>query len=60
MALVVQVDPVAVREDPADRAGLEDLADFRVDREDQEDVAVEGVAEVLQAVEHLIRRKSLK
>jgi len=27
---------------------------------DREDVAVEGVAGVLQAVEHLTRRKSLK
>ena len=61
MALVVQVDPVVVREDPAD---LEDSVDFPVVRVVQaagrEDVAVEGVAGVLQAVEHLTRRKSLK
>ena len=61
VALVVQVDPVVVREDPAD---LEDSVDFPVVRVVQaagrEDVAVEGVAGVLQAVEHLTRRKSLK
>ena len=63
MALVVQVDPVVVREDSADRAGQEDSVDFPVVRVVQavrEDVAEEGVAEVLQAVEHLTRRKSLK
>lgn len=58
---MVQVDPVVVREDPAD---LEDSVDFPVVRVVQaagrEDVAVEGVAGVLQAVEHLTRRKSLK
>ena len=66
VALVVQV---VVREDPvdpaADRAVREDLGDFRVDRVVQaavrEDVAEEeGVAGVLQAVEHLTPRKSPK
>ncbi len=74
---MVQVDPVVVREDPADRAGQEDLVGFLVVREvregredwvgfpavreGREDLVVEvAVAGVLQAVEHLTRRKSLK
>jgi len=57
------LDPVQVVL-AADRAGQEDSGDFPVVRVVQaavrEDVAVEGVAGVLQAVEHLTRRKSLK
>ena len=53
----VPADPVVL----VDPAGLEDLADFRVDPEDQEDAEVEqAVAAVLPAVEHLTPRKSLK
>ena len=55
------VDPEVDREDPVDlAAGQEDSAGFpggRVGREDRVEAAVAGV---LQAVEHLTRRKSLK
>lgn len=65
VALVVQVDRAVVREDPVDLAvAQEDSVDFpvvpavRVGREDP--VEEEGVAGVLQAVEQLTPRKSLK
>lgn len=59
---------VAVREDPvdraADRAGLVDLVDFRVDRVDpvarEDAVAEEAVAAVLPAVDNSTLRRSLK